>query len=127
MESIRIFIALSAQFTWNLHHLDVKSAFLNDQIEEEVYVDQPKGFTKEGKDDHVLTLNKALYELKQAPRAWNYKLDDTLNFLSFLKSVSDQAMYTSSNKERKLLVGFMWMISSLPNEILRKLRCLNPL
>ena len=53
-ESIQIVIALAAQFKWNLHHLDVKSAFLNGEIEEEVYVDPPDGFIKEGKEDHVL-------------------------------------------------------------------------
>ena len=86
-ESIRIVIALAAQFKWNLHHLDVKSAFLNGEIEEEVYVDQPDSFLKEGKEDHVLKLKKSLYELKQTPRAWNYKLDDTLNHFSVLLKV----------------------------------------
>ena len=104
-ESIQIVIALAAQFKWNLHHLDAKSAFLNGEIEEEVYVDPPDGFIKEGKEDHVLKLKKSLYELKQAPRAWNYKPDDTLNYMCFIKSVSDQAVYTSSSKEHRLLVG----------------------
>ena len=68
-ESIRIFIALAAQLKWNLHHLDVKSAFLNGEIEEEIYLDQPEDFIKKGKEDYVLKLKKALYGLKQAPRA----------------------------------------------------------
>ena len=85
---------MAAQFKWNLHHLDVKSAFLNENIEEEIYVDQPKGFIKEGKEDYVLKLKKALYKLKQAPRAWNYNLDDTLNSMGLIKSVSDQVVYT---------------------------------
>ena len=50
-ESIRITIAMAAQFKWNLHHLDVKSAFLNGYIEEDIYVDQPEGFIKEGKEN----------------------------------------------------------------------------
>ena len=45
--------------------------------------DQPKGFIKDGKDDHVLTLKKAHYGFKQAPRAWNYKLDNTINSMGF--------------------------------------------
>ena len=44
---------MAAQFKWNLHHLDVKLAFLNCKIEEEIYVDQPEGFVKEGKDDYI--------------------------------------------------------------------------
>ena len=69
VESIQIFMALVAQFNWNLHHLDIKSAFLNDEIKEEIYVAQLEGFIKKGKENHVLTLKKALYGLKQVPRA----------------------------------------------------------
>ena len=90
-ESIRIIIAMAAQFKWNLHHLDVKSAFLNGYIEEDIYVDQPEGFIKERKEDYALKLKKALYGIKQAPRAWNNKLDDTLKSMDF---ISDQAVYT---------------------------------
>ena len=63
-ESIQIVIAMAAQFKWNLQHLDVKSAFLNGEIEEEIYVNQPEGFIKKGKEDYVLKLKKALYGLK---------------------------------------------------------------
>ena len=105
-EFIQIVIALAAQFKWNLHHLDVKSAFLNGKIEEEIYVDQPAGFIKEGKEDYVLKLKKALYGLKQAPRACNCKLDNTLKSMDFIKCVNDQAVYTSSSKEHRLLLGF---------------------
>ena len=93
---------MAAQFKWNLHHLDVKSAFISGYIEEDIYVDQPKGFIKEGKEDYVLKLKKALYGFKQAPRAWNSKLDDTLKLMGFIRSISDQAVYTSSRKESKL-------------------------
>ena len=91
-ESIRIVMALAAQLKWNLHHLDVKSAFLNYEIDEEIYVNQLEGFIKKGKEDYVLKLKKVLYGLKQALRAWNYKLDDTLKSMGFTKSVSDQAV-----------------------------------
>ena len=104
-ESIRILIALAAQVKWDLHHLDVKSAFLNGEIKEEVYLHQLEGFIKKGKEGYVLRLRKALYGLKQAPRAWNYKLDDTLRSMGFTKSVNDQAVYTSSFREDRILVG----------------------
>ena len=64
------------------------------KVSSEEEEDQPEGFIKEGKENHVLKLKKSLYELKKAPRAWNYKLDDTLNSMCFIKSVSDQAVYT---------------------------------
>ena len=91
-------------FKWKLHHLDVKSTFLNGYIED-IYVDQPEGFIKEGKENYVFKLRKALYGLKQAPRAWNSKLDETLKLMGFIRSISDQAVYTSNKKESKLWVG----------------------
>ena len=104
-ESIWIIIAMAAQFKWKLHHLYVKSAFLNGYIEEDIYVDQPEGFIKRGKESYVLKLRKTLYGLKQAPRAWNSKLDDTLKSMGFIRSINDQAVYTSNRKENKLWVG----------------------
>ena len=73
-ESIRILIALETQECWSLHHLDVESAFLNGEIKEEIYASQPEDYVKEGKEEWVLKLNKALYGLMQAPRTWNAKL-----------------------------------------------------
>ena len=96
---------MAAQFKWKLHHLDVKSAFLNGYIEEDIYVNQPEGFIKGGKESYVLKLRKALYSLRQAPRAWNSKLDVTLKSMGFIRNINDQAVYTSNKKERKLWVG----------------------
>ena len=84
-ESIHIFIVLEAQECWSLHHLDVKSAFLNGEIKEEIYVSQSDGYVKEGNEEWVLKLKKALNGLKQAPKAWNSKLDDTLKSIDFLR------------------------------------------
>jgi hypothetical protein len=62
-------LALTAQEGWKVHHMDVKSAFLNGELKEEVYVSQPPGFTVKEQEHKVYKLNKALYGLKQAPRA----------------------------------------------------------
>ena len=104
-ESIRIIVAMEAQFKWKLHHLDVKLAFLNGYIEEDIYVDQPEGFIQAGKESYVLKLRKALYGLRQAPRAWYNKLDGTLTSMGFIRSINDQVVYTSNRNERKLWVG----------------------
>lgn len=61
--------------------MDVKTAFLNGDLEEEVYVEQPPGFVVTGAEGKVMRLRKALYGLRQAPRAWNSKLDATLREL----------------------------------------------
>ncbi|KAF0899665.1 hypothetical protein E2562_021364 [Oryza meyeriana var. granulata] len=78
IESVRLLLALAAQEGWPVHHMDVKSAFLNGELVEEVYIRQPPGFTVVGHENKVLRLDKALYGLRQAPRAWNAKLDETL-------------------------------------------------
>ncbi|RDX71636.1 hypothetical protein CR513_48992, partial [Mucuna pruriens] len=60
---------------WSIYQLDVKSAFLNGILEEEIYVDQLQGFFSKGNEGKVLRLRKALYGLKQAPRAWYNRID----------------------------------------------------
>ena len=67
METIHLLISLAAQMKWKIYQLDVKSAFLNGYLKEEVYVEQPIGFVVKGHEDKVLRLKKVLYGLKQAP------------------------------------------------------------
>ncbi|KAF0897140.1 hypothetical protein E2562_033936 [Oryza meyeriana var. granulata] len=83
--------------------MDVKSAFLNRELVEEVYVRQPPGFTVVAHEDKVLRLDKALYGLRQALRAWNAKLDETLVALGFSHSASEHAIYTHGEGPSRLL------------------------
>lgn len=69
-DTIKLLIALAAQNSWPVFQLDVKSAFLNGDLQETVYVDQPPGYVRKGSEKKVYRLRKALYGLKQAPRAW---------------------------------------------------------
>jgi hypothetical protein len=69
MESVRLLLALAAQEGWQVYHMDMKSAFLNGDLKEEVYVRQPTGFIIADQEGNVLRLRKALYDLRQAPRA----------------------------------------------------------
>lgn len=73
--------------------MDVKTTFLNDEIEEEVYVEHLDGFVVHGKESHVCRLKKDLYGLKQAPRAWYGRIDGFLMKLGFTKSVADSNLY----------------------------------
>nr|GEV91734.1 ribonuclease H-like domain, reverse transcriptase, RNA-dependent DNA polymerase [Tanacetum cinerariifolium] len=82
METVRLILALSAYHGWEVHHLDVKSAFLHGELKEEVYVTQPEGFKKLGNENKLYRLVKALYGLKQAPRAWNMNKEDLQKFKS---------------------------------------------
>jgi hypothetical protein len=67
--SIRVIISLASVFNWKLRQMDVKTAFLNGEVEQEVYIEQPKGFVIHKKESHVCKLKKSLYGLKQALRA----------------------------------------------------------
>ena len=69
LETIRLIIFFAIQNKWKIHQMDVKSAFLNGVLEEEVYIQQPSGYKVKSHKDKVLKLKKALYGLKQAPRA----------------------------------------------------------
>jgi hypothetical protein len=76
LESIRILLLYATHHDFKLYQMDVKSAFMNGPIKEEVYVEQPPGFEDEEYPNHVYKLHKALYGLKQAPRAWYECLRD---------------------------------------------------
>jgi hypothetical protein len=92
--SIRIIIALAAQHDWELHHMDVKSAYLNGDLEEEIYMQQPDGYVAaEANKLLVWKLKKSLYGLKQAGRTWNIKIDIALKKRGFSSLPSDQCVY----------------------------------
>jgi hypothetical protein len=105
LDSVRLLLGLAPQEGWLVHHLDVKSAFLNGELKEDVYVLQPPGFVKKNQEHKVYKLNKALYGLKQASRAWNIKLDKTLKKLGFVQSPLLYDMYARGSSGSRLLVG----------------------
>lgn len=74
IESIRLLLGISCLLKFKLYQMDVKNAFLNGFLNEEVYVEQPKVFIDPSAPNHVYKLNKALYGLKQVPRAWYERL-----------------------------------------------------
>ena len=91
--SIRTIMALASMMKCNLHQMDVKTTFLIGVIEEKVYIEQPHGFEVEDRVTHVCKLKKALYRLKQAPRAWYGRIDSFLTSLVFTKSKVDPNLY----------------------------------
>jgi hypothetical protein len=98
-------LAMAANIGWQVHHLDVKTAFLNGELEKEVYVAQPEGYVQKGKERMVLKLSKALYGLRQAPRAWNIKLDKSLKMLGFSKCASESAVYKRGVGASAVILG----------------------
>jgi hypothetical protein len=105
LKSVRLLLAIAAHHSWEVHHMDVKSAFLNGDLKEVVYVQQSPGFIDNNNSGKVPRLHKALYRLRQAPRAWNAKLDNTLLSLGFKHCISEHGMYTRGNTEHRLIVG----------------------
>lgn len=105
IETIRLLINLAASYGWEIHHLDVKTAFLHGELKETVYVTQPEGFVKKGNEGKVYKLNKALYGLKQAPRAWNKKLNQILKELQFKRCSKEPSVYRKEVNQEVLLIG----------------------
>ena len=93
IETIQIILAIFVQFGWLVYHLDVKTAFLNGEILEEIYVQQHEGYEDPKRRIDVSKLHKALYGLKQAPRPWYFKLDKSLTTLRLKKSEYEPAVY----------------------------------
>jgi hypothetical protein len=100
-----VLLIVAAHHKWIVHHMDVKSAFLNGYLAEAVYVRQPPVFTIEGQKHKVLKLHKALYGLRQAPRAWNSKLDVVLHELDFKRCKTEHGIYTRVQNSCILVVG----------------------
>jgi len=105
LDTIRLLLAISAQKGWKVFQLDVKSAFLNEVLQEEIYVEQPDGFVIQGAKDKVYLLQKALYGLKQAPRAWYSRIDEHLLNLGFVKSLSEATLYVKLKDNDVLIVS----------------------
>ncbi|GJR85794.1 retrovirus-related pol polyprotein from transposon TNT 1-94 [Tanacetum coccineum] len=94
IEAIRIFVAYAAHKNMTIYQMDLKTAFLNGELKEEVYVSQPEGFVDQDNLSHVYKLKKALYGLKQAPRAWYDMLSSFLISQHFSKGVVDPTLFT---------------------------------
>ena len=104
LEAIRIFLAFAAHSNFKVYQMDVKSAFLNGELEEEVYVDQPPGFENLNQEDSVYLLHKALYGLKQSPRTWYDTLSEFLIENGFSRGVVDKTLFYKLHKDNLILV-----------------------
>eukprot|EP00253_Pinus_taeda_P025760 PITA_25760 len=93
MNSIRLVLSLAASLKWEVHQMDVKSAFLHGDLHEEIYMEQPNGFIQTD-SSLVCRLKKSLYGLKQAPRAWYAKMNSFLLESGFSRCYSDNTVYT---------------------------------
>eukprot|EP00253_Pinus_taeda_P003508 PITA_03508 len=102
--AIRMFLALSSFHNFKVFQMDVKSTFLNGDLEEEVYIKQPDGFILGNDPNLVCRLKKTLYGLKQAPRAWYYQLDKYLHQQVFSKGSVDSNIYLKIANDKLLIL-----------------------
>jgi hypothetical protein len=93
MTTIRMLVALAACHDLLIHQMDMKTAFLNGELDEEIYMNQPDGFVAPGQENKVCRLRKSLYGLKQAPKQWHEKFDRTLISAGFVVNEADTCVY----------------------------------
>ncbi|GKB68319.1 retrovirus-related pol polyprotein from transposon TNT 1-94 [Tanacetum coccineum] len=93
MTTIRVVLAMCATYDLHLEQLDVKTAFLHGNLEEEIYMLQPEGFKQKGKENLVCRLNKSLYGLKQVPRCWYKRFDSFIRSLEYNRLHADPCAY----------------------------------
>ncbi|GJU00248.1 retrovirus-related pol polyprotein from transposon TNT 1-94 [Tanacetum coccineum] len=118
LEAIQMFVAYAAHKNFTIYQMDVKTAFFNGPLKEEVFVSQPDRFVDPNFTNHVYHLKKYLYGLKQAPRAWYDKLSSFLIELHFTKARIDadlQGTPTDQTKYRSMIGGLMYLTISRPD------------
>ncbi|GJY22789.1 retrovirus-related pol polyprotein from transposon TNT 1-94 [Tanacetum coccineum] len=112
LEVVRIFVAYAAHKFFPIYQMDVKTAFLNGPLKEEVYVAQPEGFVDPDHPEQVYLLRKALYGLKQAPRAWYDELSNFLMSKGFTKGTIDPTLFKIHPIDGALINDVVYCVSS---------------
>jgi len=109
---VRTVLSLALSRQWPIHQLDVKNAFLHGTLSETVYYAQPTGFEDQTHPNFVCWLNKSLYDLKQAPRAWYSRFVAHLLTLGFVEAKSDTSLFVHHRGTDTALSHCMWMTLS---------------
>ena len=103
-DTLRILFEYAAKNDSKIHHVDVSNAFLNGNLEEELYMEQPEGFQDKEKPQYVCKLHKSIYGLKQSSRCWNNKFKTTLQKYDFIQNIGDSCLYTKNTDKGKIFV-----------------------
>ncbi|CAL5324316.1 unnamed protein product [Camellia sinensis] len=104
LTTVRVLLALAANKDWNLWQMDVKNAFLHGELDREIYMNQPMGFQSQGHPEYVCKLQKALYRLKQAPRAWYGKIAEFLTQSEYSVTLADSSLFVKANGGKLAIV-----------------------
>ena len=109
LTTIRVVLAMCAAFDLHLEQLDVKTAFLHGELEEEIYMLQPEGFEEQGKENLVCRLTKSLYGLKQAPRCWYKRFDSFIISLGYNRLSSDHCTYYKRSGDNDFIILLLYV------------------
>ncbi|KAH9651797.1 Integrase catalytic domain-containing protein [Citrus sinensis] len=109
LTTVRVVLAMCATFDLHLEQLDVKTAFLHGELEEEIYMLQPEGFAEKEKENLVCRLNKSLYGLKQAPRCWYKRFDSFIMSLGYNRLSSDHCTYYKRFEDNDFIILLLYV------------------
>ena len=104
LKSIRILLSMVAILDYEIWQMDVKTAFLNGNLDEDIYMSQPKRFIEKGQEQRVCRLLKFIYGLKQASRYWNIRFDETIKLFGFYQSVDETCVYKLKREKSMVLL-----------------------
>lgn len=126
MDTVRMILAVAAHRGWGVYQLDVKSAFLHGELEEDVYVEQPQRYEVLEKKEMVYKLHKALYGLKQAPRAWFSRIEAYFIKEGFTNSSNEQTLFIKKIGGNILIVSVYvddLLFTGNNDELLEEFKC----
>ena len=109
INSIRVLMSLAMNSNWPLHQLDVQNDFLNEELEEEVFMSPPPGFEESFGDGNVCKLKMFLYGLKQSPRAWFERFGKVINHYGYTQSQADHTMFYKHSNEGKVAIIIVYV------------------
>lgn len=113
LEGVRTELGYPTHRGFKVYQMDVKFAFLNGILEEEVYIEQPEGFVDLSKKDMVCKLHKELYGLKQAPRAWSERLHNYLIKIGFQRKNDNKNLYIKEGLDKKIILAEIFVDNTL--------------
>ena len=118
LRSVRILLAIAAYFDYEIWQMDVKTAFLNGNLKEDVYMIQPEGFVVHKDAGKVCKLQKAIYGLKQASRSWNVHFDEVFKEFGFIRNDEESCVYKKfSGSEKAFLIFYVDDILLIGNDM----------
>jgi len=117
LKSVRIILAIAAYFDYEIWQMDVKTAFLNGNLTEDVYMMQPEGFVDPTNAGKICKLQKSIYGLKQASRSWNICFDEVVKGFGFIKNKEEACVYKESGSSDAFLILYVDDILLIGNNI----------